>query len=163
MFIEGGHLLTYQAIANLLDFNDRRDVNNYFREFLCAGSDFLTFLERKFLYSNYIEDIQKQILSNILLPLQLHYKIFKENSNAKMSFQCFMKYAQEVSVIKIIEEVRKLFSGNNNNLELMHLLDILSTKQNKPDIIENLKTMVEENEPVKKAKTLDLPKKSSVF
>ncbi|MDX9977688.1 MAG: transposase [Candidatus Cloacimonadales bacterium] len=160
MFIEGGHLLTYQAIANLLDFNDRRDINNYFREFLSAGSDFLTFLERKFLYSNYIEDIQKQILSNILLPLQLHYKIFKENSNAKMSFQCFMKYAQEVSVIKIIEEVRKLFSCNNNNLELMYLLDILSTKQNKPYIIENLKTMVEEKEPVKKAKTLDLPRKN---
>ncbi len=147
-------------IANLLGLNDRRDVDNYYREFKSAGRDFCMFLTRKLLYSNQIEAIQKQILSNILLPLNTHFAIFKEKTKLKMSFQCFQKYAQEVSVISILEEVRKLFSKNKENPDLIYLLNMLSENHTKPQIVEEIKKMVTKNEPVNTSKILDIPRKN---
>jgi len=147
-------------IANLLGLNDRRDIDNYYREFKNIGGDFFMFLGRKFLYSNQIETIQRQILSNILLPLNTHFAIFKEKTKLKMSFQSFQKYAQEVSVVKVLEEVRKLFSQNTENPDLIYLLNILSENHTKPQIVEEIKRMVEKKEPVNTYKVLDIPRKN---
>jgi transposase-like protein len=118
------------------------------------------FLGRKLLYSNQIETIQKQILSNILLPLNTHFAIFKEKTKLKMSFQSFQKYAQEVSISRVLEEVRKIFSQNSENPDLIYLLNILSDNHTKPEIVEDIKKMVEKKEPVNSYKMLDIPRKN---
>lgn len=159
----GGYLLTFQAIANLLGFKDRRDADNYYREFKSTGRDFLMFLERKLLYSSLTESIQKQILSNILIPLNLHYKMFKEKTKSKISYLTFQKYAQEISIVRILDEVRRLFSGKESHPDIMYLLNLLTTNHTKPAIVENIKESAGKKETKKTDKILDLPRKNFCF
>ncbi|MDD4560084.1 MAG: hypothetical protein PHF32_04995, partial [Candidatus Cloacimonetes bacterium] len=44
---DGSRLCTFQDIATMVGYTDRRNVNNYWREFEQHGFDILAFLSRK--------------------------------------------------------------------------------------------------------------------
>lgn len=44
---DGKPLMTFEEIAKALGYADRRNVNNFFREFQQCGMDFLEYLRRK--------------------------------------------------------------------------------------------------------------------
>jgi transposase-like protein len=43
----GKPLYTFQEIADAFEYNDRRDINNYWREFQACGSNYRDYLDRK--------------------------------------------------------------------------------------------------------------------
>lgn len=47
VILPGTYLLTFQQIADILGYNDRRDVDNFHREFQKKGCNLTKFLSRK--------------------------------------------------------------------------------------------------------------------
>lgn len=157
--VTGKDLLTFDSIAFLMGFKDRRNVNNFYREFNEAKCDILAFLTRKLLYSEYIPLIQEQILSNIMLPLNAHYKLFVDRTKSKISYTTFIHYVQEVSVVKILKETRKWFDSKSGDLDYSRFFDLLIDNKTKPVILEDILKKAQTTDQEKYPKRLNLKRK----
>ncbi len=65
----GKAMFTYQQIADALGYGDRRDVNNFWREFEACGAQFRDFLQRKLKVDESVvdavsEELRKDILAS---------------------------------------------------------------------------------------------------
>lgn len=62
----GKHRYTFEEIANAFGYADRRNVNNYWREFHLCGEDFLSFMIRKRkVDAEVVEKVKKELKKNI--------------------------------------------------------------------------------------------------
>jgi len=157
--LTGKTLLTFESIAFLMGFKDRRNINNFYREFNEAKGDILAFLSRKLLYSDLIPLIQEQILSNIMLPLSAHYKLFIEKTKSKISYVTFLHYVQEVSVVNILKETKKWFDKKSGDLDYSRFLDLLIDNKTKPVILEDILHKAQTADQEKFPKRLNLKRK----
>ncbi len=63
----GKPVFTYQQIANALGYGDRRDVNNFWREFTGCGQQFRDFLQRKMkVDAIVVEAVQEELRKDVL-------------------------------------------------------------------------------------------------
>ncbi len=142
----GKSLLSFQAIANLLNFDSRQNIHNFWREFVACSEDILDYLTRKVELKKAIPLIQKMILSNILLPLRHHYQSFlKAYPHLEMSYSTFKKYAAKTNSNALLEEVQKLFKEGSTKLNVEHLLQLIASQEKAPIVCDRLLEVIDDN------------------
>jgi len=105
------NLLTFQQISALFGFKSRQWSNNFYREFIECGQDFLGYLQRKKKNRAALPLIEQQFLNEPLLSLKEHYQFFiKENQNFKMSEQCFRNYVSQIDTVKYKKRIEEFTS-----------------------------------------------------
>jgi len=106
----GNALFTNQQIADAFGKKDRRDIDNFVREFRTRGGDFLRYLARKnSKQERAFPEIEHQILESPLLSLAEHYRLFCEaHPHERLCEQTFRSYVNEIAVTKLLKRVRHL-------------------------------------------------------
>jgi transposase-like protein len=102
-FESGKQFFTYQNIADILGYNSRQDVENFFAIFKERGSDLVAFMTRKVEYSSYVEPIQKLIEKNPFLSVHELYLKFRKIK--VISEECFKKYLSQVNTCTILKTI----------------------------------------------------------
>lgn len=141
---KGKRLLSFQAIANLLNFKNRQNIHNFWREFVAYSEDILDYLTRKVELKKAIPLIQKTILSNILLPLTHHHQSFvKAYPHLEMCYSTFTKYVAKINSNALLEEVQKLFKEDSTKLNVERLLQLIASQEKAPVVCDRLLEVVE--------------------
>jgi transposase-like protein len=106
----GKPLFTLQKLADAFGKNDRRDIDNFVREFWKRGGDFLAYLARKRpKQERLFPVIECQILATPLLSLAEQYRIFCEtHPQERICEQSFRSYVNDIAATKILKRVREL-------------------------------------------------------
>ncbi len=148
---KGKSLLTYRQIAGLLGYPDRRNVNNYWREFDSCGRDMLAFLTRKVDYAGLKTQIEEFVLQRLSLPLSEIHRLFQQEYSIKMCSQTFYKYLSQIDALIIIKLFQKLLREISCAGESIHILRLLSDQHNVPILCENLAEQAKEPFPKSKS------------
>ena len=135
---DGTPLISYQAIAIMFGFANRQNINNYWREFVGYGQDMLDYLSRRVMLSEAVPLIQDIVIKNILLPMQMQYRLFCDTHTLKMSYVTFSKYAGMIEPLAVIKAARDLFKNNGNQTDTLHLLELISNQHRRPVICDHL-------------------------
>lgn len=107
----GNNFATFKEISAFFDLKSRQDSNNFYREFLASGEDFLLFLQRKKKLNEAFPVIEKQILRNPLLSMKEHFQEFIEtNPELKMSETAFKSYASQIDALKLKKRYDQLIT-----------------------------------------------------
>lgn len=108
------HYFTFQEIANVVELNDRRDVDNYYREFNRKKGDFKKLISRKVDLLECVDLIQSLIIQNpFLQPTELYQMFLKKHPDYKMSYNCFVKYLSQTNTHVILQSIHKHLNKNN--------------------------------------------------
>ncbi len=151
---KGKRLLTFQQIADLLGYPDRRNVNNFWREFVGFGYDMLKFLQRKKDYEVLVPEIERFVTKNLHLPVKEMYKRFLQSFETKMSLKTFVNYLSQIDSITIIKQARKLLIERISNGDTVYLLKMLSELNNVPKVCDDLLAKLPEEKSKKQTKPL---------
>jgi transposase-like protein len=134
----GNNLLTFQQIADLVGHSDRRNVNNFWREFEQHGSDILAYLSRKVDLVEWIPMIESFVINNLLLPVSVMYQEFISQHKLKMSYATFCKYASQINALSILKQAQKLLAEKAADGDTLHLLKLLAGQHNVPVICDEM-------------------------
>ncbi|MGC9424098.1 hypothetical protein [Vibrio sp.] len=123
----GKKMFTYQQIADAFGKNDRRDIDNFVRDFVKRGGDFLTYLARKNTKKDRLFPvIEGQVLDAPLLSPAEHYRLFCEkHPQEQLCEQTFRNYVNEMAVTKILKRVRRLGFKKEQSLDVRRYLQEL--------------------------------------
>jgi len=114
---------TYQDIADIFGYKDRRNVENYIREFKQKGNDFVNYLSRKVELSNYVSIIEELVLNNLFLNLSELYESFKsEYPKIKICSTSFQKYLSQIDTYLVIKKYQQLLEQNGSSWIENHLI-----------------------------------------
>ncbi|MDD2229759.1 MAG: transposase [Candidatus Cloacimonetes bacterium] len=152
---KGGNLLTLQQTADVLGYKDRRDVDNYCREFDRKKGNLTDFLNRKVENTKLIPDIERFATKNILLPPAMMHKEFCRSQGLKMSQSTFYKYLAEVNSIAILKQAQKLIWDKAASGNTVEVLKLLANQHKVPVVCDQLLAHARSVKP-------DLPKDSVV-
>jgi transposase-like protein len=142
--MQGNRLLTYQAIAELIGFENRQNIHNFWSEFIGCAEDILSYLSRKVEFKKAIPLIQQVILSNILLPMSYQYETFrKKYPQYQMCYTTFVKYAGMIDSNAVLEETQKLFKKDSSTTNVEHLLQLIASQDKAPIICDKILEQVE--------------------
>lgn len=130
----GQNLATFNEISALFGFKSRQWSNNFYREFIECGKDFLHYLQRKKKNRKALPIIEKQFIDEPLLSIKKHYQIFiKENPELKMSEQCFRNYVSQIDTVKYKQRIEEFTSAGkiepNKDRFLREILEEENTSQ----------------------------------
>ena len=116
----GKPIFTFQEIADNFGYADRRNPNNFYREFHASGEDFLEFLSRKnTLKEAVFPVIEAQILAAPLLSPHAHYVAFtQQHPDVSISEATFRTYVNEIESVKILKRRGQLVSGKDGSLNV---------------------------------------------
>jgi transposase-like protein len=123
----GKELFTYQQIADGFGKNDRRDIDNFVRDFHKRGGNFLTYLSRQ----NRKKDrlfpvIESQVLEAPLLSVPDHYRMFCETYPQEgICEHTFRSYVNDIAVTKILKRLRRLGFKKEQSLDVQRYLQEL--------------------------------------
>ena len=126
----GKPLFTYQQIAEAFGKKDRRDINNFVRDFMNRGGDFLKYLARKSTKKDRLFPlIERQVLDAPLLSSAEHYRLFcEDHPQERICEQTFRSYVNEIAVTKLLKRFRQLGFKKEQSLDvrryLQELLDL---------------------------------------
>ena len=135
---DGSLLCTFQVIAQLFSYADRRNVNNYWREFEQHGFDILAFLSRKVDLVACIPLLEDFLARNILLPVtDMHRKFMKEHEK-QMSLATFQKYLSQTCSLKLLRLTQKLLLQKTCGSGAVSILRLLADQHNVPVICDGL-------------------------
>jgi len=134
----GTHICTFQNIADLFGYNDRRNVNNYWREFVNHNFDILDFLSRKVDLVAYVPLIEDFVAKNILLPITEMHRRFMAEHSVTMSLTTFQKYLSQTCSLKLLRHAQKLLIQKNCGSGAVGILRLLSEQHNVPVICDGL-------------------------
>jgi len=151
---KGKCILTFQQIADLLEYPDRRNVNNFWREFVGYGYDVLKFLQRKKDYEHFVPEIERFVARNLHLPVKDMYKRFLQTFNTKMCLGTFVNYLSQINCMVIIKQARKLLMERISSGDTVYLLKILSESDNVPKACDDLLAELPKEESKKQSKPL---------
>ncbi|MDD4309681.1 MAG: transposase [Candidatus Cloacimonetes bacterium] len=155
----GDNVLTLQQTADVLSYNDRRDVDNYCREFARKGCCIADFLSRKVENFKLIPEIERFAIKNIMMPMHLQYKEFCRIHQMKISSTTFYKYLAEVNPISVLKQAQQLLRDKATSGNTVEVLKLLSDQHNVPvvcdQLLEHLKSK-KPNEPIGNKVPLDL-------
>ncbi len=161
------NLFTFQEIANILGFNDRRDIDNYYREFKKKGYDFLGLLTRKVDLSKYVDIIQKIVIDNPFLTVPELFLIFKGKFPlVKMCAVSFNKYLSQANTCLILQSIHKNISKKGNYWDKNHLFSYLLKNNENPVVkkrIEEMKESEIETKPEKVSVKIKLSTQTKSF
>lgn len=146
-------LLTFQQIADLLGYPDRRNVNNFWREFVDFGCDMLRFLQRKKCYEAFIPEIERFAANNLHLPVKEMHKRFLQSFNTRMCLKTFVDYLSQINCLTIIRQARKLLMERiSSGGDAVYLLKMLSELNNIPKVCDDLLAEFPKEGPKKRSK-----------
>lgn len=151
----GSNVLTFEQIAKMFGYSDRRNINNYWREFKQCNNDFISFLSRKVDLVECIPEIEDFVMDNILLPIKEIYHKFVETNSVKMSFPTFEKYFAKTCSVKMFKKMQKLLNQKLSTAGAVDILRLLANQKNVPVICDKL---LENN-----TKNKEVPKEKSVM
>ena len=152
----GDNLLTLQQTADVLSYNDRRDVDNYCREFARKGCCIADFLSRKVENIKLIPEIEKFTLKHIMMPLHLQHKEFCRKYQQKISPPTFYKYLAEVNPISVLKRAQEHLWDKATSGNTVEVLKLLAGQHNVPVVCDQLLEHI-------KAKKPDEPKISKAL
>ena len=140
----GKALFTYQQIADGFGKNDRRDIDNFVRDFRKRGGDFLTYLSRKNTKKDRLfPRIERQILEAPLLSPAEQYRLFCEtHPQEQLCEKTFRSYLNDIAVTKLLKRFRQLGFKDEQSLDMRRYvqelmeLEALSRVKRK-EIVEN--------------------------
>jgi len=132
------NILTFQQIAALLGYPDRRNVNNFWREFESHGGDVLAYLSRKVELAKYASVIESFALKNLLLPIHLMYKQFCLAYTVKMSYPSFCKYLGQINATTVISCAQKMVHEHSLGDGAVQILRLLGSQSNVPVLCDQL-------------------------
>jgi len=135
---DGSQLCTFQGIAHFLGYADRRDVNNFWREFEDQGFDILAFLSRKVDLVACVPLIEDFVARNILLPVTEMHRKFVEKHAIKMSLVTFQKYLSQTCSLKLLRLTQKLLLEKTCGSGAVSILRLLADQHNVPVICDGL-------------------------
>jgi len=135
---DGSQLCTFQGIAHFLGYADRRDVNNFWREFEDQGFDILAFLSRKVDLVACVPLIEDFVARNILLPVTEMHRKFVEKHAIKMSLVTFQKYLSQTCSMKLLRLTQKLLLEKTCGSGAVSILRLLADQHNVPVICDGL-------------------------
>jgi transposase-like protein len=120
-------LFTHQQIADAFGKNDRRDIDNFMRDFRKRDGDFLNYLARKNTKKgNACPEIERQILESPLLSIPEQHRIFcQEHPQKKVSEKTFREYVNDIPATKILNRVRGLGFKKDQSFDLRRYLEEL--------------------------------------
>lgn len=148
---DGSRLCTFSDIAMMFGYADRRNVNNYWREFEQQGSDILGFLSRKVDFVECIPLIEDFVAKNMILPIAEMHRKFVETYAIKMSMPTFQKYLSQTCSVKLLIQAQKLLINKQSGSGAVEILRLLADQHNVPvlcdRILEKTKTKKESPKP----------------
>ena len=131
--VSGKEYFTYEDIADICDYKDRRNVNNYYREFKQKGEDLITYLTRKVELSTYVGIIEELVLNNLFLNLSELYALFKSKyPDVRISFASFLKYLSQINAYLVIKKFQQLTEENSSSWKENHLISYLCENIDNP-------------------------------
>jgi len=128
----GDNVLTLQQTANVLGYNDRRDVDNYCREFARKGCNIADFLSRKVENIKLVPEIEKFTTKHIMMPIHMQYKEFCRTHRLKISSTTFYKYLAEVNPISVLKRAQELLRDKATSGNTVEVLKLLADQHNVP-------------------------------
>ena len=155
----GVNLLTFQQIADLFNYPDRRNVHNFWQEFEQHSHDILAYLSRKVDLIDCIPRIESFVTNNLLMPLSVMYQEFTGQAKLTMSFATFCKYASQISAISVLKQAQKLLSEKTAGGDAIHLLKLLAGQHNVPVICDEFLEQIETPD----TKSTQKPAKSKLY
>jgi hypothetical protein len=136
-------LCTFEEIARLFAYADRRNVNNYWREFQKFGCDILAFLSRKVDLVEYIPLIEDFVAKNLILPIAEMHRKFVEIHAIKMSLPTFQKYLSQTCSVKLLKQAQKELTQKISGAGAVNILRLLADQHNVPVLCDRILETVE--------------------
>ncbi|MDD2228822.1 MAG: transposase [Candidatus Cloacimonetes bacterium] len=134
----GDNVLKLQQTADLLEYNDRRDVDNFCSEFERKKRNLADFLNRKVDNNKLIPEIERFATKNILMPPSMMHKEFCRCRNVKLSQTTFNKYLDEVGAIAIIKRAQNLLWDKATSGNTVEVLKLLANQHKVPKVCDQL-------------------------
>ena len=134
----GAKACTCQRVADLCGYRDRRDVDNFWREYAQHGYDILAFLSRKVDLVACIPLLEDFVSRNLLLPIADMHTNFMEAHSVKMSLPTFRKYVSQTSTLKVIKEAQKLMYKKMRGGGAVDILRLLASQHKVPVLCDSL-------------------------
>jgi len=126
-YVTGEQVLSFEEIADMFGLKDRRNIENYWREFKNYGYDFLAYLSRKVELSKYIDIIQNIVIDNPFLNMTECYNYFKlKFPNVEMSITTFRKYLSQIDTYQVLKTIHKTLAKNGNEWDKDYLITYLA-------------------------------------
>lgn len=121
----GKSLFTNQQVADAFGKKDRRDIDNFVRDFRKRGGDFLRYLARKNAKQERgFPAIERQIVESPLLSIAEHYRLFCEaHPHDRICEQTFRSYVNEIAVTKILKRVRQFGFKKDQSFDVRRYLE----------------------------------------
>ena len=135
---DGSAICTFSQIARLFGYSDRRNVNNYWREFQQHNSDFLSFLSRKVDFAECVPLIEDFVAKNMILPIAEMHRRFEKTYSIKMSLATFQKYLSQTCSVRLLNQaqkhlIKKLCSGG-----AIDVLRLMADQHNVPVLCDKI-------------------------
>lgn len=143
----GDNVLTLQQTANVLGYNDRRDVDNYCREFVRKGCNIADFLSRKVENIKLVPEIEKFTTKHIMMPMHMQYKEFCRTNQLKISSTTFYKYLAEVNPISVLKRAQGLLRDKATSGNTVQVLKLLADQHNVPVVCDQLLEHIKAKKP----------------
>lgn len=134
----GDNVLTLQQTADVLGYKDRRNVDNYCREFTKKGGNITDFLSRRVENVKLVPEIDRFATKHILMPIPMLYKEFCRTHQVKISAATFYKYLAEVNPIPILNRAQELLRDRATSGNTVEVLKLLADQHNVPVICDQL-------------------------
>ena len=153
---DGSSICTFSQIAGMFGYSDRRNVNNYWREFQQHNCDFLSFLSRKVDFAGYVPLIEDFVAKNMILPVEEMHRKFVKAYSIKMSLPTFQKYLSQTCSVRLLNQAQKHFSKKLCSGGAIDVLRLLADQHNVPVICDKIL----EKAPTEKPKLISALKSS---
>jgi DNA-binding NarL/FixJ family response regulator len=154
---DGLRLLTYHKIAELLGYDDRRNVNNFWRELEEHDGDLLAYLSRKVDLVECIPVLEAFVADNLLLPVAEMHRKFTQTTNYDMSIETFKKYLSQTNSLNLLKHAQKLLLQKVTGSGAVEILRLLADQHNVPAlcdrILEKAEAKKESPKPVSEMKS----------
>lgn len=138
VILPGTYLLTFLQIADILGYNDRRDVDNFHREFQRKGCSLTNFLSRKVENIKLIPEIERFVTKNILLPVHMLHKEFCRTHNLKISQATFNKYLAQTNTISVLKKAQGMIWDKSTSGNTVEVLKLLADQHKVPVVCDQL-------------------------
>lgn len=159
----GESVLTFQEIAESLGYADRRNVQNFHREFKESGEEMQQFLSRKRSKKDQTFSlIEQQIFESPFLPLSKQYRAFIEgHPEVSLSETTFRKYVNEIDGSKLLNRLQHLVCQEKGAMDsTRYLKELLAmtalSAAKKKEIVEMFPDVKDESPAKTCAKALEL-------
>ncbi len=134
----GKTICTFQQIANMLGYADRRNINNFWREFEMCNFDLLSFLTRKVQLTSYMPLLEDFVADNLILPINEMHRKFVDVHKIQMSYPSFKKYVSQVCSLKILKKFQNLLNQRLQGSGAINILKLLANQDNVPKICDRM-------------------------